>query len=374
MKAATRPRGARELRILVVDPEGTRETRSATELPELLQRGDLVVVNDAGTLPASLTARTPSGAPLELRLVGGIEAEGAAVHFTAALLGRGDYRTRTEDRPLPPPVAVGDVLEIAEELLARVLARSSLSEHLVHVELALADAHAERSAIWTALYRVGRPVQYAHVPEPLALWDVQNVWAGRPWAVEMPSAGRAIDARALAALRARGVEIATVTHAAGISSTGHPEIDALLPLPERYEVPAATARAVSRTRARGGRVLAIGTSVVRALESAARASGDGPLRAASGTTDLLLVPGARRAVVDGVLTGVHESDTTHFTLLGAFADRDVLDGALRAAEREALLGHEFGDAWLVWGAPATGSVAADPCASSRCVLSATVAA
>jgi S-adenosylmethionine:tRNA ribosyltransferase-isomerase len=378
MKAATRPRGARELRILVVDPDGTRETRSATELPDLLERGDLVVVNDAGTLPASLMARTPAGAPLELRLVGGVEPEGTAVHFTAALLGRGDYRTRTEDRPLPPPVAVGDVLEIGEELLARVLARSSLSEHLVHIELALADIDAERSAIWAALYRAGRPVQYAHVPEPLALWDVQNVWAGRPWAVEMPSAGRALDTRVLAALRARGVEIATVTHAAGISSTGHPEIDALLPLPERFEVPAATARAVLRTKARGGRVLAIGTSVVRALESAARASGDGPLRAASGTTDLLLVPGAPRAVADGVLTGVHESDTTHFTLLGAFTDRNVLDGALRTAAREGLLGHEFGDAWLVWGTPATGSVAERerlaPCAPSRCALSAIVAA
>jgi S-adenosylmethionine:tRNA ribosyltransferase-isomerase len=119
---------------------------------------------------------------------------------------------------------------------------------------------------------------------------------------------------------------------------------------------------------------------VRALESA-RLSGAGPLRAASGITDLLLGPTTKREIVDGILTGVHESDTTHFALLGSFAERSVLDAALSAAEREGLLGHELGDAWLVWGAPAasaTSAVAAhEPrarCASETCAASATVAA
>lgn len=376
MKSADHPRSARQLRLLTVDARnGAQEMRVASALPELLRAGDLVVLNDAATLPASLPAHTPAGAAVELRLVGGVEPEGTVVHFTAAILGSGDYRTRTEERPPPPPVLEGEVLAIGDELVARVLAVSAISERLVHIELALRDGLAERADIWSAIYRAGRPVQYAHVPAPLALWDVQSLWASRPWAVEMPSAGRAIDARTLAALRARGVEIAMVTHAAGLSATGHPDIDARLPLPERFEVPEATARAVTRTRARGGRVLAVGTSVVRALESAARASGDGPLRGASGTTDLRLHPGAPRAVVDGLLTGVHEADTTHFDLLGAFASAEVLAAALRTAEREGLLGHEFGDAWLVWGEPAGRPARVAPLStSSPRSSSATVAA
>lgn len=382
MKPATRPRSLRKLRILVVDAlTGVQGTHPARSLPDLLRAGDLVVVNDAATLPASLQARTAAGAAVELRIVGATDVDGSAVHFTAALLGSGDWRTPTEDRPPPPAVWPGDVLAIGDELVAHVLARSVLSDNLVHVELGLREPMADPSAIWAALYRAGRPVQYAHVPAPLELWDVQNAWAGRPWAVEMPSAGRALDIGTLRALRARGVEVAAVTHAAGVSATGHPEIDACLPLPERFEVSEATARAVNRAKARGGRVIAIGTSVVRALESAARSSGgtgDGALRGAAGVTDLLLGPDTRRAVVDAVLTGVHESDTTHFTLLKAFVDRETLDDALASAVREDLLGHELGDAWLVWGEPAAARVAererGGRCAPAPCASGATVAA
>lgn len=385
MKPATTPRSLRKLRILVVDAlTGVDGAHPARSLPDLLRAGDLVVVNDAATLPASLQARTAAGAAVELRIVGATDVDGGASYFTAALLGSGDWRTPTEDRPPPPAVRPGDVLAIGDELVAHVVAWSVVSDRLVHVELGLREPTADPSAIWAALYRAGRPVQYAHVPAPLALWDVQNAWAGRPWAVEMPSAGRALDIGTLLALRARGVEVAAITHAAGVSATGHPEIDARLPLPERFEVSEATARAVNRTKARGGRVIAIGTSVVRALESAARSSGgsggsgEGSLRGAAGVTELLLGPTTRRAVVDAVLTGVHESDTTHFTLLKAFADRETLDDALASAVREDLLGHEFGDAWLVWGHGATSSVAqrehSGRCAPAPCVSGATVAA
>jgi S-adenosylmethionine:tRNA ribosyltransferase-isomerase len=378
MKPAMAPRAARELRVLVVDAEsGAQETWSAEDLPSLVRAGDLVVVNDAATLPASLRARTAAGDELELRLVGALEDELGRVRFSAALLGSGDHRTRTEDRPPSPRVAIGETLLVGEELSAVVLGESTFSARLVDVELRAVHG-GEAAATWAALYRAGRPVQYAHVPERLALWDVQNAWAGRPWAVEMPSAGRPLRIETLIALRARGIDLAYVTHAAGLSATGDAAIDARLPLPERFEVGAGAVRAVERARARGGRVLAIGTSVVRALESAARLSSGGPLRATSGTTDLRLGPATRRDVVDGLLTGVHESDTSHFELLGSFAARHVLDAALVTAEREGLLGHELGDAWLVWGTPATSAVAARAAgarsASEACAVSATVAA
>ncbi len=378
MRPAALPRAVAEHRVLVVDAErGAGETRSALELPALLRAGDLVVLNDAATLPASLEGRTASGEVIELRLVGALSAPDESVLFKVALLGPGDHRTRTEERPPPPKVAIGESLRLGNELVAVVLDVATFSARLVDVELRAVKGGGV-DATWAAIYRLGRPVQYAHVPRLLALWDVQNAWAGRPWAVEMPSAGRALRIATLLALRRRGVELAFVTHAAGLSSTGDAEIDARLPLAERFEVGEAAVRAVLRARARGGRVLAVGTSVVRALESAARRSGEGPLRAASGVTELILGPTTRRMVVDGLLTGVHESDTTHFALLGAFAERAVLDAALATAEREGLLGHELGDAWLVWGTRATGVVAAsDPrarCASSTCAASATVAA
>jgi S-adenosylmethionine:tRNA ribosyltransferase-isomerase len=343
MKAASAPRRASEVRILVSNPSGLHVAR-ATDLASLLCPGDLVVVNDAATLPATFEAETELGEPLELRL---LAAKGDDASFTVALLGRGDHTIRTEDRPPPPRVERGMRLRsrVDHDVYAEVRAVSTLSPRMVDVVFRTAEA-ADPDAVWAALYRVAKPVQYAHVPAPLALWDVQNVYAGRPWAVEMPSAGRALRAETILSLRRAGIAVARVTHAAGISSTGDPAIDERLPLPERFHVPWDTASAIIATHRRGGRVVAVGTSVVRALESAAQ---NGAITAADGITDLRLSPRTRRRVVDALLTGVHERDTSHFELLGAFASRGRLDDAMDRAEREGFLGHELGDVWLVWG-------------------------
>lgn len=340
IRPATEPRPASDVRVLVLERDGARVAPAAA-LPDLLAPGDLVVVNDAATLPASVAARA-GDEPVEVRLLAAPDRDLVA---PAALLGAGDFRTPTEHRPAPPVLAPGATLR-AGRLRLEVVGAAALSPRLVTLRLALADA-AGPSAIWAELYRVGRPVQYAYVPRPLALWDVQNVYAGAPWAVEMPSAGRALTSIALARLRANGVSVARVTHAAGLSSTGDPAIDAALPLPERFRVPAETAAAVAAARARGGRVLAVGTSVVRALEAAARAGG-GAVTAAEGTTDLRLGPGEPLLATDGLLTGVHEAGTSHFDLLGAFAPRAALDHALARSAEEGLFAHELGDAWLVW--------------------------
>ena len=345
MRPASRPRAAKELRILVIDGgTGTMDVVPSAKLPQLFEAGDLLVLNDAATLPASLSGRTARGEELELRLVAQIDDR----RWTAALLGSGSFRVRTEDRPAPPRIVAGDRLFFADDLVAITSGFRPESSRLLEIELALGgqlEGDAPLDRIWAALYRVGRPVQYAHVPEPLALWDVQNVYAGRPWAVEMPSAGRAFQVETVLALHRRGVEIATVTHAAGLSSIGDATLDRLLPLPERYEVTEETWEAIARTRKRGGRVVAIGTSAARALEGGAREG------RRSGVTDLRIGPATRRAIVDAVLTGVHEADTSHFALLGAFAGGPLLERALARAEGEGLLGHEMGDAWLVWGAP-----------------------
>ena len=167
--------------------------------------------------------------------------------------------------------------------------RSELSPRLVWIRF---DGGRER--VWAALYLRGRPIQYAYEQLPLALARVQTPYAARPWASEMPSAGRPLRLSLLARMRARGVELAWLTHAAGLSSTGDPALDAALPFPERYELPQATVAAVAATRRRSGRVVAVGTTVVRALEGNARSHG-GELVPGPGLTDLENRPGIRAA-------------------------------------------------------------------------------
>ncbi|MGH7436558.1 MAG: S-adenosylmethionine:tRNA ribosyltransferase-isomerase, partial [Polyangiaceae bacterium] len=144
----------------------------------------------------------------------------------------------------------------------------------------------------------------------------------------------------------RGVEVAAITHAAGLSATGDPALDHALPMAEHYDVPEATVDAIETTRARRGRVIAVGTTVVRALEGAADAH-DGRLTAGEGTTDLRIDAGRRLAVVDGLLTGLHDTSATHFRLVQAFAGRELVERAYAHAESSGYINHEFGDASLI---------------------------
>jgi S-adenosylmethionine:tRNA ribosyltransferase-isomerase len=336
---ATAPRGTPERdRLLHLDPRtGHLLDAHVSDLPSFLEAGDLLVVNDAATLPASLRGFGPAGQPLELRLVG--ERDDGA--WDAVLFGAGDWRTRTEDRPAPADVYAGARLTFGVALWAIVEGIDPATPRLLRVRFGQ-----QGPAFWSALYRAGRPVQYSYLKEPLHLWDVQTTYASRPWAVELPSAGRPLVASVLAALSARGVRLATLTHAAGLSSTGDPGLDARLPLPERFEIPAATAEAVHGVTAAGGRVVAVGTTVVRALEGAAILDG-GALRPGRGVTDLRIGAGFRPQVVHGVLSGLHQPGESHFDLLAAFAPEQALRRAVAHAETRGYLAHEFGDSMLV---------------------------
>ena len=342
MNPATWPREDAEAeRLLVVDPlAGGMADLALRDLPDRLRAGDLVVVNDAATLPASLRGAADA-VPVEVRLVGPPE-DGT---WTAALLGAGDWRVRPEDRPAPPRLAPGSTLAFRDEtggvLRATVVGVSEVSPRLVRLRF-----DREGDALWSALYREGRPVQYSYLEQPLALWHVQTAYASRPWAAEAPSAGRPLTWRILIEVRRRGVGLAALTHAAGLSSTGEPALDAALPLPERFDIPAATVEAIARTRAAHGRVVAVGTTVVRALEGAA-ALGGGRIRAGEGRTTLRIDARFRPRVVDAVLTGLHQPGESHFELLTAFAPEPLLRRALAHAEAEGYLGHEFGDSCLI---------------------------
>jgi S-adenosylmethionine:tRNA ribosyltransferase-isomerase len=350
-------------KLLVVDArEGLRHVARNT-LVDLLRSGDLVIANDAATLPASLHGvHVPSHQPIEVRLAGRIALTLDVTDFFAIVFGAGDFHARTEDRPLPPPLTVNDTLALGP-------LTATITAVLGHPRLISLRFHSTPDEIWAGIAHHGKPIQYAHVQTPLVLWDVWTSIASPPVAFEPPSAGFALDWRVISAMRARGIGFATITHAAGISSTGDPELDKRLPFDEPYDIPASTALAIAETRAKGGRIIAIGTTVVRALEHAAGPRRhDAPRRhegtkraprrhddtklsevvhAGPGIATQRIGPGTRLRVVDAILTGVHEPGTSHYELLRAFADDTTLSAADEEMAAHGYRHHEFGDSMLV---------------------------
>ncbi len=325
-------------RLLRVNPraESIADAHIA-DLPAMLGPGDLLVLNDSATMPASLQGTTDSGAPVEVRLL----AERSPGRFSALLFGAGDWHSRTEDRPPPPVLPEGAAIRFAPDFSASIASVAPASARLVELTF---DADGAR--FWSALYRVGRPIQYAYLDAPLPLWHAQTVYGSRPWSSELPSAGRPLAWGLLLELRRRGVRVASLTHAAGLSSTGDSRLDALLPLPERFDIPPATVSAVHEAHAEGHRVIAVGTTVARALEGSA-AQHDGTLVAGAGVTDLRLHGAYHLQIADGILTGIHDPSESHFDLLEAFAPRALLRAALAHAEESGYLCHEFGDSSLI---------------------------
>ena len=333
MNAATTPRTAGEPeRLLVIDPQsGAFADSRIDQLPRYLGAGDVLVLNDAATLPGSLRAAED----LELRLMSAFE-DGT---WLALSLGRGDFRVPTEERGVPARVALGQPLRFGHGLSARVVALDADSPRLLRIAFDQQGAE-----LWQALYRAARPIQYSYLERPVRLWDVQNGFAARPWAVELPSAAKPLRFETLFRIAERGVRLAHLTHAAGLSSTGDAALDARLPVGERYELSEDNARLVRAAKLQGGRVVAVGTSVTRALEAA---SASGWLRAGTEHTELRLGPASRLHCCDALLTGLHEPGTSHFSLLEAYAPRGLLEAAFEHAARQGYLQHEFGDSCLI---------------------------
>lgn len=351
MKPGTHPAiASRDARLLAVDGTGVTHLARAG-FPSLLRPHDLVIANDAATLPASLAGtHGPTGEVVEVRLAGRRSLDPlSARRFLAIVFGTGDYRTPTEHRLAPPALAIGDEFRFPDHggsgavavrpALARVL------EILGHPRLVELEFSGTIDEIWHGVATAGRPVQYSYVPEPLAIWDTWTRVAAKPVAFEAPSAGFLLDWSMLRAIRARGARFATITHAAGLSSTGDPELDRRLPFDEPYDIPGATAALIARTRHAGGRIIAIGTTVVRALESAS--DGHGGVQPGAGLATMRLGPGSPVSVVDAIVSGMHEAGTSHYELLKAFAADSALEEMNAEAEASGYLAHEFGDFMFV---------------------------
>jgi S-adenosylmethionine:tRNA ribosyltransferase-isomerase len=305
-----------------------------SDLPSFLDAGDVVVVNTSATLPAALPAAIPAAPALR-------------VHFSTPAPGlEDDHRwvveLRSPDGSRPAGAApTGTRLALAGGRELEILAPYASGARLL-----LAHLHAERP-VTSYLAQHGEPIRYGYVRERWPLEAYQTVYASDPGSAEMPSAGRPFTAGLLTELLDRGVLVAPVTLHAGVSSPERHEP----PYPERYEVPEATAKVVNAVRGWGGRVIAVGTTVVRALETAA--APDGTVSAGRGWTGLVITPERGMAVIDGLITGWHEPEASHLDMLAAIAGPDLLERSYEAALHEGYLWHEFGDSQLILGRDAT---------------------
>jgi S-adenosylmethionine:tRNA ribosyltransferase-isomerase len=321
------------VKLLVAGPGGVSHARFA-DLGDYLRPGDLLVVNNSATLPAAVEGRR-AGRPI-------------AVHFSMA---RAEKLWVVELRP--PADADGHLTDVRPGERVDMPGGAALV-----IGSSYPEPGVEGARLWTArvivegpegsvesyLARHGRPIRYSYVPRQWPLSYYQTVFArraGSAGSAEMPSAARPFSTELVTALVAAGVAIAPITLHAGVSSAeaGEP------PTPELFEVPAATARLVNSAHAAGGRVIAVGTTVTRALESAANASG--AVRQAVGWTDLVLGPGRPARVVDGLVTGWHDAGASHLLLLEAVAGPDLVAAAYREAVEHGYLWHEFGDSALL---------------------------
>jgi S-adenosylmethionine:tRNA ribosyltransferase-isomerase len=315
------------VKLLVARPDAISHAQFG-DLGDYLRPGDLLVVNNSATLPAAVDGHRAG--------------ELIAIHFSAALA---DKAWVVELRPAAD--AAGHLTDIrpGERIdmpggAALVIASSYPEPGVEGARLWAARVILE-GEVGSYLARQGRPIRYSYVPRQWPLRYYQTVFARHAGSAEMPSAARPFSTELVTALVAAGVWIAPITLHAGVSSAEAGE----LPAPELFSVPAATARMVNSARAAGSRVIAVGTTVTRALESAANANG--VVGQAVGRTDLVLGPGRPCRVVDGLITGWHDAGASHLLLLEAVAGPDLVAMAYREAVKHGYLWHEFGDSALL---------------------------
>jgi S-adenosylmethionine:tRNA ribosyltransferase-isomerase len=316
-----------EVRLLVATRHdgGIRHARFH-ELPELLEPGDLLVINTSATLPAAVPARRADGARAELRFA--TEAPDPP--------GRGWWVVELREADGGPGASgPGDRLSLPGGVVAELAVPYAGGTRLWLARVETSEAVADY------LWRHGHPIRYRYVPAEWPLGDYQTAYALDPGSAEMPSAGRPFTPELITRLVASGVLVAPVTLHTGVSS---PERDEA-PYPERYRVPVTTARLVAAVQGWGRRVIAVGTTVVRALETAA--SPDGGIVAGEGWTDLVVTAERGLHAVDGLLTGWHEPHASHLRMLEAAAGPTLLERSYRAALDHGYLWHEFGDSHLI---------------------------
>ena len=319
-----------QVRLMVINHNNYQvEHTYFNSIGEFLRPGDLLVFNTSRTLPASLDGcERPKGQCMEIRL---------AQHLP-------------DDSWLALPLCqqqptcslqTGTQIHFGQGLTANIENRDTHIPQLWKIRFSKSGTE-----LMDTLYRLGRPIRYEYVSEPWDLDYYQTVYAKEPGSAEMPSAGRAFTWKLLFDLKRRGVETAHIVLHTGLSSYMDDELDAQhLASEEEYYISEAAAQKINHTHKEGGRVIAVGTTVVRALESVADANGR--VQSQHGYTRLRITAEHKLKTVDGLLTGLHEPEASHLYLLTAFLPAQKIKQAYEDAVQRGYLWHEFGDLNLI---------------------------
>jgi S-adenosylmethionine:tRNA ribosyltransferase-isomerase len=338
MKPATSSfRNHGDTKVLIFNEDKKIIHSQVRHLDQILDRGDVLVVNHSATLPSSFfgfVERTKEKIEIRLAAFQGPHPNDLS-NWWAFSFGEGDWHTPTEKRGAPPELKSGDRIILREDFWIEVRRVR---------ESRLLDIHFECQHLEKLLYEFGRPIQYSYLTEELKIWDQQTVFAGPPISVEPPSAAFPFTWDLLLRLKNKGVEIVPLLHSAGISSTGSEVLDQLLPLSEWYEIPMETAYRINQAKHNKRRVIALGTTVLRALETSVL---KGFVLPGSGLTNLRITPQHNIQSVTGLITGMHELGTSHRDILHAFCPEDVVEHAYQEAEAQAYRSHEYGDISLI---------------------------
>lgn len=320
------------VRLMVID-RGTAAVNHArfNQLGEFLRPGDLLVFNSSRTLPAVLAScETSTGACVQIRLAHHLP-DGS---WLALLLCQ-------NGEPFACGLRSGMRIQLTEHLFATVGDRDVRIPRLWHLRFSQSGAEFMQS-----LYRIGQPIRYEYVSAAWALDAYQTVYAREPGSAEMPSAGRAFTWQLLFDLKRQGIDMTQIVLHTGLSSYMDDDLDAQHPASEEeYLIPDRAAAKIQQTRQAGGRIIAVGTTVVRALESVVDAQGK--IAAGQGYTRLHITANHPLKAIDGLLTGLHEPEASHLDLLTAFLPAPVIHAAYEKAVRMGYLWHEFGDLNLI---------------------------
>jgi S-adenosylmethionine:tRNA ribosyltransferase-isomerase len=320
--------GRGDVRLLVSDGDVHVDHTVFSDLGAHLRAGDTLVVNTSATIAAAIDAVAPDGSSLR-------------IHFSTELPG-GFWLVE------PRLPVDGTTVPFAGDLAGRAVSLAG------GACLSMLDRFGDSQRLWLAsprfdvlphLARYGIPIRYRHAPDAWPLSAYQQIFGAEPGSAEMPSAARPFTADLVVDLARRGVTIVPILLHAGVSSLEAHE----MPHPERYHVISSTAAHLNAVHAAGGRVIAVGTTVVRALETAVDAHGI--VHPASGWTELVVTPERGVFAVDGLVTGWHEPEATHLLMLEAIGGRPLLERAYTAAHLGGYLWHEFGDSHLILPEP-----------------------
>jgi S-adenosylmethionine:tRNA ribosyltransferase-isomerase len=330
--SATEPpedRGIRrdQVRLLVADGHRILHRRFL-DLPDQLAPGDLVVVNTSATVPAAMDGELADGRPVVVHFASALDDGTWTLEVRPAMHARGPVTS----------LVSGDRIWLTGSTSAALL---TAYPHVGEPVTRLWRAAVSRPGVRQLLHQHGRPITYDYIPGRWPLERYQTIFATHPGSAEMPSAGRPFTGELVASLISRGVRMAPITLHTGVSSPEAGEA----PAPERYTVPQRTADLVNLTRREGGRVIATGTTVTRALETVADTNGS--VSSGHGWTHLVLGPDRPVRVVDGLITGWHAPGASHLLLLEAVAGADLVSSAYEQAILQGYLWHEFGDSSLL---------------------------